>query len=67
VHFNNHTAVAGADGSIKIVVARENPGVDNWLDTCGHDFGTMCWRWIRAAEHPEPKTSVVKIEELRRG
>jgi hypothetical protein len=65
VHFNKHTAKAGPDGSITIVVAHENPGVDNWLDTCGHEFGTMCWRWIRAEEHPQPRTRVVRLEELR--
>jgi len=65
IHFNNHTAVAREDGSVQIVVAHEDPGVDNWLDTCGHAFGTMCWRWIRAEEYPQPATRVVKISELR--
>ena len=65
VHFNNFTAKQSDDGSVQIVVAHENPGVDNWLDTCGHDFGTMCWRWIKAEEHPQPKTRVVKLAELR--
>jgi hypothetical protein len=65
VHVNPHTAKAGADGSIQVVVAHENPGVDNWLDTCGHSEGTMCWRWIGAKEHPQPQTRVVKLAELR--
>ena len=64
MHFNKFTAKPEPDGSVRIVVARENPGVTNWLDTCGHDFGTMCWRWIKAAEHPQPKTRVVKLAEL---
>jgi len=65
VHFNKFTARARDDGSVRIVVAHENPGVDNWLDTCGHDFGTMCWRWIKAESHPQPKTRVVKLAELK--
>ena len=65
IHVNNRTARVRDDGSVRVVVAHEDPGVDNWLHTCGHDRGTMCWRWIRAAEHPQPRTSVVKLAELR--
>lgn len=55
------------DGSIRIVVSHQNPGVENWIDTCNHDEGTMCWRWYRLAEQSkavEPNCKVVKIEEL---
>ena len=65
VHLNTHTAVPGTDGSIRVVVAHEDPGVDNWLNTCGHQQGTMCWRWIRAVDHPQPQTRVIKLAELR--
>ncbi len=67
IHTNPHLAQAEPDGTIRIVVARENPGVPNWLDTCGHTRGTMCWRWIRAVSHPQPSTRLVKLEDLRRG
>ena len=67
VHINNFTAKTRDDGSVRVVVAHEDPGVDNWLDTCGHGFGTMCWRWIRAKQHPQPRTRVVKLEEVRGG
>ena len=64
VHVNKHTAKLRDDGSVRIVVAHRDPGVENWVDTCGHPFGTMCWRWIRATEHPEPTTHVVRVAEL---
>ena len=74
IHVNKHTAQPRADGSVRIVVAHGKPAgadpadnsdpTDNWLDTCGHDFGTMCWRWIKAESHPQPKTRVVKLSEL---
>ena len=67
VHLNGHTAVAGSDGSVRIVVAHEDPGLPNWLDPCGHRQGAMCWRWVRAAAHPQPRTRVVKLAELRGG
>ena len=65
VHINSYTATPRADGSIRAVIAHEDPGVDNWLNTCGHAQGAMCWRWIRAVEHPQPRTRVVKVAELR--
>ena len=55
------------DGSLRIVVAHRDPGLPNWLDTCGHSEGTMCWRWYRLAdgEEPvEPECRVVKYNEL---
>jgi hypothetical protein len=67
IWVNKHTAHTGADGSVRVVVAHEDPGVENWIPTCGHDRGTMCWRWIRADAHPEPRTRRVKLAELRTG
>jgi hypothetical protein len=66
VWVNKHSARLREDGSVRVVVAHEKPtqGADNWIDTCGHERGTMCWRWIRAQDHPEPRTRVVKLAEL---
>jgi len=65
IHVNKHTAVYADDASVQVVVAHEDPGHPNWLNTCGHRQGGMCWRWIRASEHPQPRTRVVKLESLR--
>ncbi len=64
ITVNRHTARYRADGSVRVVVAHRDPGVENWITTAGHDRGTMCWRWIRAESHPQPQTRVVKIEAL---
>ncbi|MEZ5171338.1 MAG: DUF1214 domain-containing protein [Acidimicrobiia bacterium] len=65
VHLNQGTAHYRPDGSVRVVVAMSDPGVPNWLDTCGHRHGTMCVRWIGAEEHPEPVVRVVALSELR--
>lgn len=65
ITVNKHSAKYRADGSVRIVVAHEDPGVGNWIDTCAHARGTMCLRWVRATEHPDPETRVVKLAELR--
>jgi len=56
-----------ADGSIKIIVSASDPGTGNWIDTCGHNEGTMCFRWYRLPEgaNPvQPKCEVVKLDEI---
>jgi len=59
-----------ADGSVKVVVAHQDPGHPNWIETCGHHEGTMCWRWYRLAEGTapvEPDCKTVKFEALLHG
>ena len=65
VTLNKHTARYESDGSLRIVVAHQDPGHPNWIETAGHHHGTMCFRWIGAQEHPQPGTRVVKLSELR--
>ncbi len=64
IHVNKHSAAYRPDGSVRIVIAHDDPGLPNWLDTQGHDFGTICFRWNRAASHPVPSTRLVDIAEL---
>ena len=45
--INKSTAVYEPDGSVKVIVAHTDPGHPNWLNTCAHSEGTMCWRWYR--------------------
>ncbi len=64
IHTNKHSAVKRADGSVRLVVAHQDPGLPNWIQTVGHECGTMCFRWVRADAHPVPRTRVVKHAEL---
>ena len=68
IHVNSRTAVLRSDGSFRLVVAHRDPGVPNWLETAGHEFGTMCFRWVRpepAGAAPEPRTRVVPVERVK--
>ena len=65
VHRNKHTARAGTDGRVRLIVAHADPGLPNWIDTAGHARGTMGLRWVKAASHPQPLTRVVKASDLR--
>ena len=64
IHFNKHTAAYEPDGGVRIVVAHQNPGQPNWVETAGHNTGTLCWRWIGADVHPPVNARVVKFSEL---
>lgn len=64
ITVNKHTATLNDDGSLTIVVAARDPGVGNWIDTCGHTSGTALLRWLGAAEHPVPTCRVVALESL---
>ena len=64
VWINQHTAKYRSDGSVRIVVSNRNPGVDNWVDTVGHGLGTMLLRWVRAKDHPQPRTRVVSLDQV---
>ena len=64
IAVNHHGACLRDDGSVRLILAHRDPGVDNWLDTAHHCRGTMCLRWIGADEHPEPTTQVVSFSEL---
>ncbi|MEO1273391.1 MAG: DUF1214 domain-containing protein [Myxococcota bacterium] len=64
IHVNKHTAITRDDGSVQIVVAHTDPGVPNWIQTVGHDRGTMCFRWFHAEHHPQPNTRVVTLDTI---
>jgi hypothetical protein len=63
---NKGTAVESPDGSVRVVIAHEDPGCDNWLDPCGHVEGTMCWRWVRAETQPQPSCRLLKLADFKR-
>jgi len=52
--INKASAFVEPDGSIRIIVAHRDPGTPNWIETCGHSEGTMCWRWYRLAKDAVP-------------
>jgi hypothetical protein len=67
VSINKKSAKYEKDQSVKVIVAHENPGHPNWINTCDHHEGTMCWRWYRlreGAKPVEPFCRVLKINDL---
>ena len=68
IGINHRTAVPEKDGSIRVVVAHNDPGHPNWIETAHHREGTMCWRWYRlhpGAEPVEPLCRIIRLEEAK--
>jgi hypothetical protein len=70
ISVNKFTARYEDDGSVRIIVAHEDPGpgFPNWLNTLGHSEGGMLGRIVGAAGDPpgELATEVVKLADVKR-
>jgi hypothetical protein len=63
--LNGFQADVDDDGIVRAVVAHEDPGVANWLDTAGHSTGPMILRCVRTTSAPVPTTRVLPLADVR--
>ena len=61
---NGIQAKPSSDGVYRIVIARSDPGVPNWLDTAGHREGLIFYRYHLAKSKPTPTARLVKLSDL---
>ncbi|WP_439030344.1 DUF1214 domain-containing protein [Gordonia terrae] len=65
VSYTGGTATL-VDGRYRFVVAAEDPGAGDWIDTEGRDFGIVVMRFLQPADTPAlPSARVVGLDELR--
>jgi hypothetical protein len=62
--LNGHQAALDAGGVFRGVIAQQDPGVANWLDTTGQPRGTLTARFLLAQSSPEVRLRAVKLAEL---
>ena len=67
--LNGFQAEADADGTTRYVIAHEDPGIPNWLDTTGLEEGFISLRWTHHAppaptELPSATARKVALSEL---
>jgi hypothetical protein len=54
-----------ADGRFRLVIAAEDPGAPNWLDTEGRPYGIFVIRWLQPEATPLlPTARVVSLVDL---
>jgi hypothetical protein len=63
--LSGHQIEADDDGAFRVVVAHDDPGVWNWLDTEGRSEGVISYRWVWSRTAPTPRATVVPATELR--
>jgi len=67
ISLNRRQTIREKDGTFRMILAHEDPGLPNWLDTEGRPRGTIFWRFLLAPGHIEPITTrVVKLKDLKR-
>jgi hypothetical protein len=62
--LNGHQAVVDDDGLVRAVIAHDDPGIANWLDTAGHSAGPVILRCVRTETAPLPTTRVLPFSQL---
>jgi len=63
--LNGGQARIDADGKFRAVIAVDDPGVPNWLDTGGNSEGAIMLRWTEASSGPAPALKLVEQTDLR--
>lgn len=61
IHLNKHTAQYNPDGSATLVVAHRDPGRPNWLETAGHELGTMLFRIVGGRKEIYPAVRIIEL------
>lgn len=54
------------DGTVEFMISHKDTGHPNWLDTSGHNFGFMTFRWLegKGGDVAPPSVNVVKLADL---
>lgn len=63
--LNGGQARLDSDGKFRAVIAMDDPGVPNWLDTGGNGEGAIMLRWTEASSGPAPMLKLVDLADLR--
>lgn len=64
--LNQHQIAKDADGKIRVIVSRNDPGIANWLDTGGFSQGMISLRNYGSPRPAKVTTKVVKVADLPR-
>lgn len=52
------------DGRVRLVLAHEDPGTANWIDTQAEPEGLLVYRYVGTRTRPVPEAEVVRLADL---
>jgi hypothetical protein len=64
VSYTPSRTAVDSDGKVRLVLAHDDPGYHNWIDTQGFERGNMTYRHMLEGEPAELHTRVVKRAQL---
>lgn len=62
--LNNAQTFINNDGKMRYVLSKQDPGIQNWIDTEGRQQGSITYRIIWGENAPEVTSKVIKIKDL---
>jgi hypothetical protein len=62
--LNDQQAKVDADGTLRVVVSKQDPGVYNWLDKADWPWGILQMRLYKADAHPAATVTKVPVTEV---
>ena len=63
--INGHQAHIDQDGKFRAVISHRDPGVANWIDTCGRTLGIIAGRYFKSNSVAEPILKKVPFASLK--
>jgi hypothetical protein len=64
VSYTPSRTAVDADGKVRMILAHDDPGYQNWMDTQGFERGNVTYRHMLEGEPVELRTRLVKRTEL---
>lgn len=63
--LSSHQVHVDGDGRVRVVLAHDDPGTPNWIDTEGRPRGLLVYRWVWARDNPVPHARILSEASLR--
>jgi len=64
VSYTPSRAAVDSDAKVRLVLCAQDPGLHNWLDSCGFEQGNLTIRTLMSASGPAIATKLVQTEDL---
>ncbi|MBY0286825.1 MAG: DUF1214 domain-containing protein [Mycobacteriaceae bacterium] len=64
VSYTPSRTAVDSDGKVRLVLAHDDPGYHNWIDTQGFERGNITYRHMLEGQPAELRTRVVKRDDL---